>query len=85
MEYTKAGTTKAMGLRFLADLLDVPMECTMAVGDTTNDADIIQAAAIGVAMGNASNDIKGIADFVTKSNLDSGVAYAIDKFVFGEE
>ena len=85
MEYTKAGTTKAVGLRFLADLLDVPMECTMAIGDTANDADIIQAAAIGVAMGNASNDVKAIADFVTKSNLDSGVGYAIDKFVFGEE
>ena len=85
MEYTKAGTTKAVGLRFLADLLDVPMECTMAIGDTANDADIIQTAAIGVAMGNASNDVKAIADFVTKSNLDSGVGYAIDKFVFGEE
>ena len=85
MEYTMAGTTKAMGLRFLADLLDVPMECTMACGDTQNDADIMQAAAIGVAMGNASNDIKAIADFVTKSNNDSGVAYAIEKFVFGKE
>lgn len=85
MEYTMAGTTKAMGLRFLADLLDVPMECTMACGDTQNDADIMQAAAIGVAMGNAGNDIKAIADFVTKSNNDSGVAYAIEKFVFGQE
>lgn len=85
VEYTMAGTTKAMGLRFLADLLDVPMECTMACGDTQNDADIMQAAAIGVAMGNASDDIKAIADFVTKSNNDSGVAYAIDKFVFGVE
>ena len=53
----------------------------MAVGDTQNDADIMQAAAVGVAMGNASNEIKAIADFVTKSNNDSGVAYAIDKFV----
>lgn len=85
MEYTMAGTTKAMGLRFLADLLNVPMECTMACGDTQNDADIMQAAAIGVAMGNAGNDIKAIADFVTKSNNDSGVAYAIEKFVFGAE
>ena len=85
MEYTLAGTTKAMGLRFLADMLGVPMESTMAVGDTQNDADIMQAAAIGVAMGNASNDIKAIADFVTKSNNDSGVGYAIDKFVFGKE
>lgn len=85
MEYTLAGTTKARGLQFLTELLDVPMECTMAVGDTQNDADIMQAAAIGVAMGNASNNIKAIADFVTKSNNESGVAYAIDKFVFGEE
>ena len=85
IEYTMSGTTKAMGLRFLADLLDVPMECTMACGDTANDADIMQAAAIGVAMGNAGNDIKAIADFVTKSNNDSGVAYAIEKFVFGAE
>lgn len=85
VEYTMAGTTKAMGLRFLADMLDVPMECTMACGDTQNDADIMQAAAVGVAMGNASDDIKAIADFITKSNNDSGVAYAIDKFVFGAE
>ena len=85
VEYTMAGTTKAMGLRFLADMLDVPMECTMACGDTQNDADIMQAASIGVAMGNASDDIKAIAVFVTKSNNDSGVAYAIDKFVFGAE
>ena len=85
MEYTMAGTTKAVGLEHLADLLDVPMECTMAVGDTENDADIMQAAAIGVAMGNATNDIKAIADFVSKSNNESGVAYAIDKFVLNAD
>ncbi len=85
MEYTKAGTTKAVGLRFLAEMLDIPMECTMAVGDTQNDADIMEAATIGVAMGNASNDIKAIADFITKSNNESGVAFAIDKFVLGKE
>lgn len=85
IEYTLAGTTKAMGLRFLADMLGVPMEGTMAVGDTQNDADIVQAATIGVAMGNATDDVKAIADFVSKSNNDSGVAYAIDKFVLGTE
>ena len=85
MEYTMEGTTKALGLRFLADMLGVPMECTLAIGDTQNDVDIMQAAAIGVAMGNANNDIKAGADFVSKSNNESGVAYAIDKFVFGAE
>lgn len=82
IEYTMAGTTKAIGLAHLADILGIPMECTMAIGDTQNDADIVQAAAIGVAMGNAANDLKNIADFITKSNNESGVAYAINKFVF---
>ena len=82
IEYTLTGTTKAMGLRFLADFFQIPMEATMACGDTQNDADIMQAAGIGVAMGNAENDIKSIADFVSKTNNESGVAYAIEKFVF---
>ena len=82
IECTLAGTTKANGLRFLAKLLGVPMESTMACGDAQNDADIVRAAAIGVAMENASDDLKAIADFVTKSNNDSGVAHAIEKFVF---
>lgn len=81
IEYTLSGTTKAMGLRFLADLLHIPMEGTMACGDTQNDIDIMQAAAIGVAMENADDEVKSIADFITKSNNESGVAYAIKKFV----
>lgn len=85
IEYTLTGTSKALGLRFLADYLQIPMEATMACGDTQNDADIMQAAAIGVAMGNADNDIKAIADFISKTNNESGVAYAIQKFVFGKE
>ena len=85
IEYTLNGTSKALGLRFLADYLNVPMEATMACGDTQNDADIMQAAAIGVAMGNADNEIKAIADFVSKTNNESGVAHAINKFVFGAE
>lgn len=85
VEYTLNGTSKAMGLRFLADYLNVPMEATMACGDSQNDADIMQAAAIGVAMANAENDIKAIADYVSKTNNESGVAHAINKFVFGME
>ena len=42
---------------------------------------MIQAAGIGVAMGNASDEVKKAADFVTLPNEESGVAYAIHKFV----
>ncbi|MDD6215475.1 MAG: HAD hydrolase family protein, partial [Roseburia sp.] len=50
-------------------------------GDSQNDLDIIKTAGVGVAMGNASEDIKKAADFVSRTNEESGVAYAIEKFV----
>lgn len=81
LEFTKAGTTKAKGLQFLADLFGITMEETMACGDTQNDMDMISAAGIGVAMANAKDDVKKMADYVTLSNEESGVAHAIKKFV----
>ena len=56
------------------------MESTMAIGDTENDLAIINAAAIGVAMGNATDIVKEKADYTTLSNNDSGVAEAIKHF-----
>ena len=81
LEITKKGTTKGKALHILADLLNIPMEQTMACGDTQNDMDILQAAEIGVAMGNATEDVKQHADFITLSNEEDGVAYAIRKLV----
>lgn len=81
LEFTKAGTTKAMGLRFLCNYLGLSLEQTMACGDTENDIDIIKTAAIGVAMGNATEDVKKAADHITLSNEESGVAAAIRSFI----
>lgn len=81
LEFTKAGTTKGLGLRFLCEHLGLSMEQTMAVGDTQNDIDILKTAAIGVAMGNARTEVKEIADFITLSNEESGVAHAIHHFI----
>ena len=58
----------------------------MAIGDTENDLSILQAAGIGVAMGNAPMgnapmDIQAIADYVTASNLEDGVGKAIAHFI----
>ena len=80
LEITKTGTTKGTGLRVLADTLGISITETMAVGDTGNDLDIIKTAGIGVAMGNAIEEVKKAADFVTASNEEDGVAYAIRKF-----
>lgn len=81
LEFTKAGTTKGKGLRFLCEYLGIPLEETMACGDTHNDIDILKTAGIGVAMENARDEVKAIADFITRSNEESGVAHAIRTFI----
>ena len=81
LEFSKAGVNKGEGLRHLAELLSVPYEQTMAIGDSGNDYAILQAAGIGVAMENASDDIKAIADYITTSNEEDGVAVALAHFI----
>lgn len=77
LEFTKAGVKKGPGLRFLTDSLGIPVEEAMAVGDTENDLDIIETAGLGVAMGNAQESVKQMADYITHTNEESGVAWAI--------
>ena len=80
LEFTRAGVTKGNGLTLLCSHLGVDIEETLACGDTQNDIDILKTAAIGVAMENALPEVKEIADFVTRSNENSGVAHAIRTF-----
>ena len=56
----------------------------MSIGDNIIDADAIRTSGIGVAMGNASDNLKAIADFVTLPYDQDGVAVVIEKFVLGE-
>lgn len=81
LEITRAGVEKGMGLRYLADLLEIPLEETMACGDTPNDLNIMKTAGVAVAMGNADQEVKELADFITLTNDEDGVAYAIRKYV----
>jgi hypothetical protein len=57
------------------------MECTMAIGDTENDLAILEAAHIGIAMGNATDAVKAAADDITLSNEEDGVAAALGKYL----
>lgn len=84
-EFTRAGVTKGTGLRFLAERIGVPMTGTMACGDSENDLPMLEEAYFAVAMENAMEQVKNASDFVTFSNEESGVAYAVNRFVFGDE
>jgi hypothetical protein len=79
IEITKAGVNKGIGLHKLAEILGIDPHETMAIGDTENDLAIIKAAGVGVAMGNATDDVKAEAAIVTSSNDEDGVALAIEK------
>ena len=81
LESTRADTYKGVGLRKLAEILGVNPDATMAIGDTENDLAIIEAAGIGVAMGNATDAVKARADYVTTTNTKDGVAAAIEHFI----
>lgn len=81
LEFTRADANKGVGLRKLAEILGVNPDATMAIGDTENDLAIIEAAGIGVAMGNATDAVKAKADYVTTSNTEDGVAAAIEHFI----
>lgn len=80
LEFTKEGVSKAAGLQWICRYLSVGMEETMAIGDSENDLEILRMAGVGAAMGNAADEIKKEADFITKSNTEAGVAYAIRTF-----
>ena len=53
----------------------------LALGDAANDLEMMKAAGFSIAMGNAAEDIKKIADAITSSNDEAGVAEAIQKYV----
>jgi Cof subfamily protein (haloacid dehalogenase superfamily) len=80
LEILHKSVTKGTGVKALADVLNIKPEEIMAIGDQENDIAMIEFAGVGVAMENAIPSVKEAADFVTKTNLEDGVAYAIEKF-----
>lgn len=80
IEVNKKGVSKAKALRYLCEKIGITMDNVMACGDSLNDIKMIQEAGVGVAMGNAQQAIKNVADYTTVSNNEGGVGEAIEKF-----
>lgn len=83
LEINAPGATKGEGILRLAAHLGLRPEETMGIGDGGNDVTMIEMAGIGVAMGNAEESLKEIADHVTLTNDEDGVAVAIERLVWG--
>lgn len=76
-EIAPAGVTKWTAIRRLARRWRIPLEAICAVGDDVNDIPMIHAAGLGVAMGNALPEVKAVADRVTRTHDDDGVAQVV--------
>ena len=81
LEIFPKGVTKGTALKDICEKLDIPLEETIAFGDHELDIPLIEAAGIGVAMGNSIQDLIDKADFVTKSNNEQGISYALGKYL----
>lgn len=85
LEFLDPRVNKGAGVHAIAKALGLKQQQVICVGDAGNDIAMIEYAEIGVAMGNASEDVKEIADYITKTNCQDGVAHVIDKFMLSAE
>ena len=82
LEYMPSNVSKGDGIGILSELLHFDIEDSIAIGDERNDLSMIEKAGMGVAMKNAVDEAKNVADYITtKDNNEGGVAEVIRKFV----
>ena len=84
IEINAAGVNKGKGLLELGEILGISREEIMAFGDGDNDIAMLREVGFGVAMQNADEEVKAVADYVTGSNDEDGVAKAFARLVIGD-
>ena len=80
VDVTAKGNTKQRGIDEIIRHFGIRLEETMAFGDGGNDISMLRHAGIGVAMGNAKDDVKAAAGYVTTSVDDNGIANALKQY-----
>ncbi|MCR5254742.1 MAG: Cof-type HAD-IIB family hydrolase [Acetatifactor sp.] len=84
IEIMPKGVDKAAGIDSMLRVLGASRHDTIACGDGFNDISMIKYAEVGVAMANAAEEVKEVADFITGSNDEDGLITVIDKFILGK-
>lgn len=81
LEFLNKKSNKGEGVKILAEYLGIRQQDVICIGDAGNDIHMIKFAGLGVAMGNAFDEVKEAADYITLTNEEDGVARVIEKFV----
>ena len=79
LEIIPGSVNKGAGLRTVCETVGIDLSQAIAFGDSENDAPMLRVAGVGIAMGNADDSVKRVADMVTASNNDNGIAAALKK------
>ena len=74
LDISAPDTSKGNAVKFLCKHLNISLDDIICIGDSLNDISMLEIAGVAVAMENASHDVKEIADIITSSNEDNGVA-----------
>ncbi|NOI91829.1 HAD family phosphatase [Vibrio splendidus] len=82
LEFLNPNSNKGVGIKAIAKHLGIKAEEVICMGDAENDHHMLEYAGMGIAMENAMEETKKLADYITASNDDHGVAVAIEKFIF---
>ncbi|TFJ93585.1 Cof-type HAD-IIB family hydrolase [Lentibacillus salicampi] len=81
IEIVKKGLNKAVGLQKIAHYYHIPDERIIAFGDEDNDLEMLDYAGVGVAMGNAIDELKSVAKHVTDTNENDGIGIFLDDYL----
>ncbi len=82
MEFNPKGVNKGVGLLYLADLMGIAPEKTIAIGDNFNDLPMIRAAGLGVGVSNTIEEMKPICDVITHASCnESAIAEVIERYI----
>ncbi|WP_096188202.1 Cof-type HAD-IIB family hydrolase [Evansella halocellulosilytica] len=84
LDITDATVSKAKGLQILGKKLGIPLKDMVAIGSYDNDEEMVAQAGLGVAMGQSSQKLKSLANWITRSNDQNGVGYMV-KEVFRKQ
>jgi hydroxymethylpyrimidine pyrophosphatase-like HAD family hydrolase len=84
LEIMRPDSSKWRALSRLIEMEGLTPEEVICIGDEVNDLEMIKHAGLGVAMGNAIQAVKAVADYITLSNEDDGVAHVVEQFLLKE-
>lgn len=81
MDIMKAGTSKKNALKMYAEMNDIDIKDIVAFGDNYNDIEMLEFAGRAVTTENGVDEVKKMVDFISRSNNEDGVAFAIKEYL----